>query len=55
MANRWLEHLKKFWQSQGKGKMSYRQAMKEAKKSYSKKAVAPGDKKKARKRRVKKK
>ena len=36
MANPWLIHLKKFW-AKNKGKMSYSQAMKEAKKTYKKK------------------
>ena len=35
MANAWISHLKQFW-SQNKGKMSYKQAMKEAKKTYTK-------------------
>ena len=33
MANAWLDHVKKFW-AKNKGKMSYSQALKEAKKSY---------------------
>ena len=33
--NPWLVHLKSFW-AKNKGKMSYRQAMVSAKKSYSK-------------------
>ena len=34
-GNRWIAHLKKFW-NKNKGKMSYKQAMVEAKKSYKK-------------------
>ena len=33
MANAWLDHVKKFW-AKNKGKMSYSQALKEAKKTY---------------------
>tara|TARA_R100000149_G_C5781774_1_gene77373 strand:+ start:441 stop:566 length:126 start_codon:yes stop_codon:yes gene_type:complete len=33
MANPWLTHLKKFYNA-NKSKMSYKQAMKEAKKTY---------------------
>ena len=36
MANPWLVHLKAFW-AKNKGKMSYRQAMVAAKKTYTKK------------------
>ena len=46
MANKWLDHLKAFW-AKNKGKMSYKQAMVAAKKTY-KKSAAPA-KKKARK------
>ena len=35
MANAWISHLKDFW-SKNKGKMTYKQAMKEAKKTYTK-------------------
>jgi hypothetical protein len=35
MANPWLAHLKKFW-SKNKTKMTYKTAMKEAKKTYTK-------------------
>ena len=35
-SNPWLSHLKSFW-SKNKGKMSYRQAMVAAKKTYTKK------------------
>ena len=48
MANKWLEHLKKFW-SKNKGKMSYSQAMKEAKKTYKSGATLTTSKSKARK------
>ena len=37
MPNPWLEHLKKFYHDH-KDKMSYKQAMKEAKKTYKKKS-----------------
>jgi hypothetical protein len=43
MANPWLTHLKSFW-SKNKGKMTYKQAMVAAKKTYKK--VAGGKKKK---------
>ena len=36
MANAWLSHLKAFY-AKNKSKMSYKQAMKEAKKTYNKK------------------
>jgi len=49
MANPWLVHLKGFWQK-NKGKMSYKQAMVAAKKTYSRKASAPGQAKKKRRR-----
>ena len=35
-ANPWMAHLAAFWKK-NKGKMSYRKAMQEAKKSYKKK------------------
>ena len=35
-SNPWLSHLKSFW-AKNKGKMSYRQAMVAAKKTYTKK------------------
>ena len=35
-GNPWIAHLKKFW-AKNKGKMSYKQAMKSAKKTYTKK------------------
>ncbi len=38
MANAWIEHLKKFW-SKNKGKMSYSEAMKAARKTYKKGAT----------------
>ena len=39
MANPWLAHLKKFYAA-NKTKMSYKQAMKEAKKTYKKEGKA---------------
>ena len=42
MANPWLDHVKKVW-ARVKGKMSYKQALIEAKKSYKK--TAPKKKK----------
>jgi hypothetical protein len=36
-GNPWLSHLKAYW-AKHKGKMSYRQAMVSAKKTYKKKA-----------------
>ena len=54
MANAWISHLKAFW-SKNKGKMSYKQAMKEARKSYTPKGSAAAEpKKKVKKRRRKK-
>ena len=47
MANPWLAHLKKFWAS-NKGKMSYKQAMVAAKKTYTKKSSSAPKKKKRR-------
>ena len=38
-GNPWLNHLKSFW-SKNKGKMSYRQAMVAAKKTYTKKGAS---------------
>ena len=35
MANAWMDHVKKFW-AKNKGKMSYKQALQEAKKTYKK-------------------
>jgi hypothetical protein len=53
-SNPWLAHLKKTW-ARVKGKMSYRQAMVEAKKDYKKVgAGAEPEKKKVRRRRRKK-
>ena len=47
MANAWMTHLKSFW-AKNKGKMSYKQAMVAAKKTYKKGgASASTDKKKA--------
>ena len=47
MANAWMTHLKSFW-AKNKGKMSYKQAMVAAKKTYKKgSAPASDDKKKA--------
>ena len=39
MANPWLSHLKAFY-AKNKSKMSYKQAMKEAQKTYKPKAKA---------------
>jgi hypothetical protein len=36
MANAWMTHLAAFWKK-NKGKMSYKEAMKAAKKTYKKK------------------
>ena len=44
MANPWLTHLKSFW-TKNKGKMSYKQAMVAAKKTYKKTATKKGKKK----------
>ena len=38
MPNAWLDHVKKFWAT-NKGKMSYRQALVAAKKTYKKSAT----------------
>ena len=46
--NAWLDHLKSFW-SQNKGKMSYKQAMISAKKTYRKTDKAKPKKKAKRK------
>ena len=54
MANPWLQHLKAFY-AKNKGSMSYSQAMKAAKKTYTKKGASSGDEKKKSKRRRKKK
>ena len=43
-GNPWLAHLKSFW-AKNKGKMSYKQAMVSAKKSYKPKSKAKGKKK----------
>ena len=55
-GNPWLSHLKSFW-SKNKRKMSYRQAMVAAKKTYTKKGASKGatDAPKKRRRRRKKK
>ena len=45
MANPWLDHVKKFWAA-NKGKMSYRQALVAAKKTYKKGAAPKAGKKK---------
>ena len=50
MANAWLTHVKQFW-AKHKGKMSYRQALVAAKKTYKKKS-APAKKKDPRSRRI---
>ncbi len=50
-SNPWLQHVKKFWAA-NKGKMSYRQALVAAKKTYKKtatKAKKPAKKGKAKK------
>jgi hypothetical protein len=44
-GNPWLSHLRAFY-SKNKSKMSYRQAMKAAKASYTKKGAAAAPKKK---------
>jgi len=46
MANAWMSHLKAFW-AKNKGKMSYKQAMVAAKKTYKKGGSSEPDKKKA--------
>tara|TARA_R110000803_G_scaffold101544_1_gene169471 strand:+ start:1682 stop:1924 length:243 start_codon:yes stop_codon:yes gene_type:complete len=33
MANKWMEHVAKFW-AKNKGKMAYSEALKQAKKTY---------------------
>jgi len=53
MANAWISHLKAFW-SKNKGKMSYKQAMVAARKTYTPKGSAAEPKKKVKKRRRKK-
>ena len=53
MANAWMSHLKAFW-AKNKGKMSYKQAMVAAKKTYKKGGSSEPDKKKAPKWRRKK-
>ena len=56
-SNPWLSHLKSFW-AKNKGKMSYRQAMVAAKKTYTKKgakaskAEAPKRKRRRRKKKA---
>ena len=55
-SNPWLTHLKAFY-AKNKSKMSYAQAMKAAKASYTKKgksAASDGEKKKPRRRRKRK-
>ena len=54
MANPWLQHLKAFYQK-NRSKMSYSQAMKAAKATYTKKGASSGGEKKKSKRRRKKK
>ena len=46
MANPWLDHVKKVW-AKVKGKMSYKQALVEAKKTYKKKLGPKKAKKKS--------
>ena len=53
-GNPWLSHLKSFW-AKNKGKMSYRQAMVAAKKTYTKKGSKATSKTNAPKRRRRKK
>ena len=48
MANAWLTHVKQFW-AKHKGKMSYRQALVAAKKTYSKKGKTKTKKKSSKK------
>ena len=48
MANAWISHLKDFW-SKNKGKMTYKQAMKEAKKTYKGKGDSKAKPKKGKK------
>ena len=45
MANAWMQHLKAFW-AKNKGKMTYKQAMVEAKKTYKKGSDSSADDKK---------
>ena len=51
MGNPWLDHVKKVW-ARVKGKMSYRQCLVEAKKSYSKKGTTTKKKGKGRKKKA---
>ena len=53
-GNPWLAHLKSFW-AKNKGKMSYKQAMVAARKTYSPKGSAAEPKKKVQKKRRRKK
>ena len=53
MANAWITHLKAFYQK-NKSKMSYAQAMKAARASYSKKGATTDAAPKKRRRRKKK-
>lgn len=46
MANKWMEHVAKFW-AKNKGKMPYSQALKEAKKTYKSGATLTTSKSKA--------
>ena len=52
MPNLWMSHVAAFWKKH-KGKMSYKQALQEAKKTY-KKTAAPKKAKAKKKRSVKK-
>jgi hypothetical protein len=52
MANPWITHLKAFY-AKNKGKMSYAQAMKAAKATYTKKGSTEPAKKTKKKRRKK--
>jgi len=49
--NPWLSHLKAFY-SKNRSKMSYREAMSAAKKTYKKTAAAPAKKKRRRKKKA---
>ena len=51
--NPWIQHLSVFWKA-NKGKMSYRQAMTAAKKTYKKKGSSSAEAPKRRRRKKKK-
>jgi hypothetical protein len=48
-SNPWMTHLKAYWAKNKSKGISYRQAMQEAKKTYSKKGASAATKKKKRK------